>query len=153
MVTELIGRTIVPVLVTVTVFAALVVFRTTLPKDNDVRDTEKLDRTPVPESVTRLVPAPLPVDTVTLATLVPTLVGLNFTLIVHVAPTATDVPQLLNCENCVAFVPVTEIDVIRSDVAPVFFSVNDLAADVTFSALFPKASELTDKLKDGIATI
>ena len=151
MVTELIGRTTVPVLVTVTVFAALVVFRTTLPKDSEVRDREKLDRTPVPESATRLVPAPLPADTVTLATLGPTLVGLNFTLIVHSAPTATDVPQLLNCENCVAFVPVTEIDVIGSRVVPVFFSLKDLAVDATFSGRFPKASELTDKLNGDIA--
>ena len=49
---------------------------------------------PVPDSATHLLPAPLPPATLSVAVFAPPLVGLNTTLIVQLAPTATEVPQL-----------------------------------------------------------
>ena len=59
----------------------------------------------------------------TLAISVPLAVGLNVTVIVHCAFTATLVPQVLVCENEVAFVPVIETATPVSAAVPVFFSV------------------------------
>jgi len=54
---------------------------------------------PVPLSATVCVPAPLPAFTLSVAVADPTEAGLNTTLMVQVAPTATEVPQVLVCEN------------------------------------------------------
>ena len=70
-----------------------------MPKASEVGDTEKVDRTPEPDSVTSLVPAPPPVVTVRFATFEPVLVGLKFTLTVQVLPAVTDDPQLCVREN------------------------------------------------------
>jgi hypothetical protein len=96
---EVIGNTTVPVLLIFTALAVLVVLRATLPKLSAVGETEKADLTPVPESVTLLVPAPPPAATLSVATFEPVLVGLKLTVIVQLAPAATEVPQLFVCAN------------------------------------------------------
>ena len=54
---------------------------------------------PVPLSATVCVPAPLPAFTLSVAVADPTEAGLNTTLIVQVPAIATEVPQVLVCEN------------------------------------------------------
>jgi hypothetical protein len=46
-----------------------------------------------------------PALTFSVAAIDPVEVGLNTTLIVQAAPTATDVPQVFICENCPGFAP------------------------------------------------
>jgi hypothetical protein len=53
----------------------------------------------VPLSATVCVPAPLPALTLNVAVADPAEAGSNTTLIVQFAPTASEVPQLLLCEN------------------------------------------------------
>jgi hypothetical protein len=53
---------------------------------------------PVPLSATVCVPAPLPALKLSVVVADPTEAGLNTTLMVQFAPTATEVPQLLVCE-------------------------------------------------------
>ena len=65
----------------------------------ELADTVTAGRIPVPLSATVCVPAPLPALTLSVVVADPTKAGLNTTLIVQVAPTATDVPQVLVCEN------------------------------------------------------
>jgi hypothetical protein len=55
-------------------------------------------------------------------------VGLNTTLIVQVAPTATDVPHVWVCENCFGFVPESVMRVMDSATLAVFITVISLAA-------------------------
>jgi hypothetical protein len=93
------GNTTVPVLLIVTVFAALVTLRGTSPKASAIGDTLSVDLTPVPDSDTVLVPAPPPAVTWRLAVFAPALVGLNLTHIVQRLPAGTDEPQLLVCVN------------------------------------------------------
>ena len=116
---ELIGSTTPPVLLILTVFAVLVALRATLPKLSAVGETEKVDRTPVPESVALLVPAPPPAITLSVAALEPVVVGLNLTLIVQLAPAATEVPQSFVCVNCKGLMPPKAIDLIGKAVMPV----------------------------------
>ncbi len=54
---------------------------------------------PVPLSATVCVPALLPAFTLSVAVADPADAGLNTTLIVHFAATATEVPHVLLCEN------------------------------------------------------
>src|SRR5450631_3072613 len=110
------GRATVSVFVTVTDCAALATFVVSLPNAKTVGDTVKGGATPVPLSTTVCVPAPLPALTCNVAVFDPVEVGLNTTLIVQAAPTATDVPQVLICENCNAFAPAIAILVTESDV-------------------------------------
>jgi hypothetical protein len=53
------------------------------------------------------------------AALEPTLVGLNLTLIVQLAPAATELPQSFVCMKCKGLMPSMTIDVIGKGVMPV----------------------------------
>jgi hypothetical protein len=53
----------------------------------------------VPLSATVCVPAPLPALTLSVAVAGPVEAGSNTTLILQFAPTASEVPQVLVCEN------------------------------------------------------
>src|SRR4029453_2179749 len=108
--------------------------------------TEKVDRTPVPESEVVLVPAPPPAVTLSIATFDPVPVGLNVTFIAQLAPAATDVPQLFVCANWPGLVPLMAIDVIGNAVTPLLRRVIVFALEARFSALLPNTSELEDKV-------
>ncbi len=54
---------------------------------------------PVPVSATVCVPSPPPALTLSVAVLEPIELGLKTTLIVQLAPTPTDAPQVLVCAN------------------------------------------------------
>ena len=108
---------------------------------------------PVPLRATFCVPAPPPALTFNVAVLDPIEVGLNTTLIVHVAPTSTDVPQVLICENCNAFAPAIAILVTESDVEPMFVTVTDCAALATFVVSLPNAKTVGDTVKGGATPV
>src|SRR5690242_11434717 len=75
----------------------------------------------------------------------PAVVGVNVTLIVQLAPAATEMPQLFVCANC----PLETILVMLSDAVPVFLSVTDFAALVVFTRWPPKDRLDVDKLTTG----
>lgn len=143
---ELIGSTTVPVLLILTVFAPLVALRLTLPKLSAVGETEKADLTPVPESDTVLTPAPPPAVTLSVAAFDPVLVGLNLTLIVQLAPTATEAPQLFVCANWPGLAPAIAIDVIGKGALPVLRRAIVFALEASFSACLPNTRELVERV-------
>jgi hypothetical protein len=144
---EVIGNTTIPVFVTVTTLPALVFPRAKLPKDRLVGETAKAATTSVPDSETVFVPAPLPAAIDTVAVFGPALVGLNFTVIVQTLETASDVPQLLVCENWDGLVPPTAIEVIGKAAVPVFVTNTVFATAVTPTAIFPNAMLVGDMEK------
>jgi hypothetical protein len=54
---------------------------------------------PLPLRLTVRSDAPPPTLTIKVAVFVPVLVGLNMMLILHVPPTGTDAPHVVDCEN------------------------------------------------------
>ena len=83
---------------------------------------------PVPDNLTVCgLPPPLSV-TLTDALLAPVAVGLRLTEIVQLAPAPIPVPQVFVVGKSPGFVPVTLIEVIESDVVPLFVRVTVLAA-------------------------
>ena len=98
----------------------------------------------MPLSATVCVPAPSPVLTFSVADFEPVEFGLNSTLIVQFAPTATDVPQVLLCENCKEFAPESVMLVMGSTTVPVFVTVINCGALATFAVWLPKAKEVDD---------
>ncbi len=99
---------------------------------------------PVPLSATVCVPAPLPALTLSIAVADAAEAGLNTTLIVQVAPTATELPQLLVCENGCEPVVESVMLVIGSATVPLFVTVTDLGALATFVVSLPNATEPGD---------
>ena len=79
----------------------------------------------------------------------PAVVGVNVTLIVQLAPAATEMPQLLVCANW----PLETMLVMLSDAVPVFFSVTDFAALVVFTRWLPKVRVEVDKLTTGAVPV
>jgi hypothetical protein len=79
---ELIGNTTLPVLLILTSLAVLVALRATLPKLSAVGDMEKMDLTPIPVTVTYLVPALPPAATPRSAIFGPVVVGLK-RIVIH----------------------------------------------------------------------
>jgi hypothetical protein len=67
------------------------------------------------------------------AVLEPVLVGLNLTLIVQLAPAATEVPQSFVCVNCKGLMPSKTIDRIGQGVMPVLRRVIVFALEARFS--------------------
>ena len=86
----------------------------------------------MPLRATACVPAPPPALTSSVAVFDPNEAGLNATLMVQLAPIATELPQVLLCENWLEFAPAIVTLVTGSATAPVFFTVID------FEALAPK---------------
>ena len=99
---------------------------------------------PVPLSATVCVPAPPPPVTFSVAVFDPVEVGLNTTLIVQVAPTPTEVPQVLVCENWPGVVPESVMLVIGSATLPVFVTVTDCAALVVPCVWLLNATDVGD---------
>src|SRR6266404_4036407 len=120
-----------PVLFSVTVCAALVVFSCWLPKLKFVADKLTMDAeaAPVPVRLTDC-GLPLALSVMVIAPVrVPVAVGVNVTLIVQLAPAATEVPQVLVCAYCA----LAAMLVMLSAALPVFVSVTVCAALVVFT--------------------
>ena len=83
---------------------------------------------PVPLSATVCVETPLPTFTLSVAVTGPTAAGSNTTLIAQLAPTATEAPQVLLCENGCGLEVESATLVIGSATAPVFVTVTVFAA-------------------------
>jgi len=90
------------------------------------------------------VPAPPPALTFSVAVLDRAEVGVNTTLIVQVAPTATEVPQPLVCENWPGLLPESVMLVMGSAALPLFVTVTDCGALATFVVWLPKATDVGD---------
>ena len=147
-VTPLIVRVVVPLLSTVTILYALVVFTNWLPNASDVGVT--LTTVPVPFS-----------DTVNIGftgslllmvsdpVCVPAAVGLNATFIVQLAPAAKLVPQLLVW----AKFPVVLIPLIVKGTGPVLDKVTDWAVLVVFTSWIGKVSDAGNTLAIGTTAI
>jgi hypothetical protein len=103
---------------------------------------ETTGQTPPPESGTRV--GVTPALTFKVAAFEPPEVGVNTTLIVQLDPTATDVPQLLVCENCAAPVPESAMLVTGSATVPVFLTVATMGALATFVTSLPNAKDVGD---------
>jgi hypothetical protein len=93
------GNAAEPLFVTVIGFDALATLMVSLPNASEVGEVVYVEATPVPLSATVCVPAPPPAFTLKVAVADPTEAGSNTTLIVQLAPAATEVPQVLVCEN------------------------------------------------------
>ena len=100
--------------------------------------------TPTPLSATVCVPAPPPPLTFSVAAFEPPEVGVNTTLIVQLDPTATEVPQLLVCENCEASVPESAMLVTGSATVPVFVTVATMGGLATLVISLPNATDVGD---------
>src|ERR1039458_8069601 len=88
-----------PVLVTLTGIGALATLSTWAANVSEFADTEKEGTTPVPFRATVCVARPLPALMHKVAEAGPETPGLNTTLMLQLAPTAMDVPQVLVWEN------------------------------------------------------
>jgi hypothetical protein len=121
----------VPVLLTVTVFAALVVFTAWFEKATEAGDTVYVGTMTLPVSG-------IDCDTAGAATVILSVwlmtsgfveVGRNVTLMVQVAPTAMGVliVQLFVCANCPRFVPARLIVVMVNGLVPEFDTVTTWA--------------------------
>jgi hypothetical protein len=97
---------------------------------------------PVPLRATVCVPAPPPALTFSVAAFDPVEVGLNTTLIVQFPPITTAVPQVLLCENWLAFAPENVMLVIGSATVPEFFTVIDFGALATLIVSLPNGTEV-----------
>ena len=129
----LIVNAAVPLLVSVTDFAALVVPTSWLPKLSDVglSVTPGAGVTPVPLSATLCGLPPASSLMLTLALRPPFAEGVNVTLSVQFAPAASVFGlsgQVFVCAKSAAFVPLTEMLVMVSAAEPLFVSVTALAA-------------------------
>ena len=98
----------------------------------------------MPVSATVCAAEPPPVDTIKLAVAAPVAVGLNTKLTLQLAPTASEVPQVVVCENSVAFAPESAMLVIGSAKIPVFVTVTVCAALDVFVCTLPKAIAVGD---------
>ena len=142
-----------PVLESVIVWAALVVPTFWLANVNEAgeRLAAAVDAA-TPEPV-RLTVWGLPVAlsvTVTAAVLVPDAVGLNVTLIVQVAPAATEAPHVLLWAKSPLLVPVTATLVMLTVALPVLDSVIAWAALVVPTFWFANVSEVGDTPADDV---
>ena len=140
MLVELNGSpTLVLVFFTVTCLTAEAVPRVTLPNDVKVAGVLLKVGVPVePERVTLEVARPAPGVNTSEALFVPAVVGVKVTLMVHLVPTASEVPQLFDCVKLAAPVPVKLKPLIGKAAVPVLFSVTLLVAELPV-AMVPKA--------------
>jgi len=105
---------------------------------------ETTGQTPAPKSGTRV--GVTPALRFKVAVFDPSEVGVNTTLIVQLDPTATDVPQLLVCENCEASAPESAMLVTGSATVSVFVTVTAMGALATFVVSAPNANSVGDTL-------
>src|SRR5437899_5808623 len=105
--------------------------------------------TPVPGSVTFCgLPAALSVM-LSAAVRVPLDVGLKVTLMLQLAPAASEMPQALVCAKSPALVPVIAMLLMVKLVVPVFLSVTDLATLVVPIACVEKVRLVGDNVAVG----
>jgi hypothetical protein len=74
----------------------------------------------------------------------PVVLGLKVRLIVQLAPAASDLPQLLDCANLLAYVPETATLEIDKDALPVFSRATCWAGLVVLTATDPNAMLLAE---------
>jgi hypothetical protein len=95
---------------------------------------------PLPDKETvDIVPAAL---TFSVAAADPAKLGLNTTLPMQLAPTATDVPQVVVCENGWGLAVESAMFVIGSATVPLLVTVNDIGALATLIIWLPNAKEV-----------
>ena len=99
-------------------------------------------RFPIPDRLT--VDVFPPAATLSVAAADPEEVGLNSTLTAQLAPTATDVPQGLVCENGLALGVESVMLVMGSDTVPVLVTVTDSGALAMFVIWLPNAKDAGD---------
>jgi len=104
-----------------------------------VKTTMKL---PLPDKLT--VDVFPPALTLSVAFAEPAEAGLNTTLTVQLAPTATDVPQVLVWENVLGLGAESVTLVMGSDTVPVFVTVINIGALATLIIWPPNAKEVGD---------
>src|SRR5450631_932274 len=91
--------------------------------------------------------------TFSVAFFAPTVVGLNVTLIVQLAPEASEAPQVVAFENCPGLAPVI-VGLERASVAaPVFFTVTDCARLAVPCVTLPKPSECGETVNGAVAPV
>jgi hypothetical protein len=140
-----------PVLLSVKVWAELVVPTAWLPKARVVgeRLATGFVLAPVPERVAVWgLPVALSVR-VTEAAKDPLAAGMNVTLTVQLAPAATLAPQLLLCAKSPGFAPVSVMLLMLKAALPVLLSVKVWAELVVPTAWLPKARAVGEKLAVG----
>jgi hypothetical protein len=144
-----------PVLLRVTVRAALVVFRVWLPKVNILVEKLATGEVPTPAPV-RAIICGLPLALSVMATeavRLPEEAGVNVTLIVQLPPAATEAPQVLVAVKSPGLAPVTAMLAMFNDALPVSFRVTDCAELVVPRFWLPKARVLADRLAVGFVPV
>ena len=134
-----------PVLVSVTVWAVLLVLTVWFPKAR--LRTERLTTgagtlVPVPDKLTVCVLLAVPLllsVTVSVPARAPVAVDVNVTVIVQLAPAATELPQAFVWAKSPALVPMTVMPAILNAALPVLVSVTVWVALVVLIVWFPKA--------------
>lgn len=126
MVTLVIVSAVVPTLVRVTVFAALLCPTPVDGKFSTVGDRNTVVPVPVKGTVCGLPPPVSLMETVALR--VPLAVGVKVTLIVQLAPAPSEEPQVLVWAKSPGLVPVMVMPVMLMEVVPTFFIVTVFAA-------------------------
>ena len=119
----------VPLFITVTVCAALIMFTGSFPKLTLEPDSVTAGAVPVPvrATVCVLLDAPLSLSVmVSMAVRVPVAVGVKITSMRHEPPAATDVPQVFVSAKFPALVPLSVMVATESNAVPVFDSVTDI---------------------------
>lgn len=140
-------REAVPTFVSVTVFAVLVTPIATVPKLKLVGETFAVVPVPLSETCCGL-PTALSV-TLRAALRAPLAAGLKVTLIVQLAPAASELPHVWVCAKSGALVPVIAMAMIVRDAEPVFLSVTVLTPVVVPIASVPKLTLAGERLTTG----
>ena len=136
-------RAAVPALSKVAVPAPLVVPTGWLPKERLPGERPAAGvaaATPTPLRLTLVRPPRPLVEMLSVAMRSPVVLGRKVKLIVQLAPAASDLPQLLDCANLLAYVPETETLAIDKDALPVFARVTLWAELVVLTTTDPNAT-------------
>jgi hypothetical protein len=142
-----------PVLLRVTVCAALVVPTGWLPKPRLVGKRLTTGPVPVPERLT-VCGLPLALSVMlTEAVRLPLADGVNVTLIGQLPPAAAELPQVLVSEKSLAFVPVTVMLVMLKAALPVLLRVTVCAALVIPTGWLPKPRLVGKRLTTGAVPV
>ena len=157
MVSEVSVSAAVPVFFTVTTCAAVVTPTVVEANVKDVGDSVTagaVAATPVPLRLTDC-GEPVALSAIDRAAVrVPAAAGLNSTDTVQLAPTASDVPQVVaDFRNELALVPVMVSEVSVSAAVPVFFKVTTCAAVVTPTVVEAKVKDVGESVATGVPVL
>ena len=154
--TPLIVSVAVPVLLSVTVFAALLVLTGTEPNASEVGERLTAGAAvdvPVPDRLT-VCGLPVALSVIVIAAdRAPAAVGLNVALIVHAAPAATVPPHVVVAVKSALLVPVTAMLLIVRAPPPVLVSVTDEGALGVPISSVPNASEVAERPTAGVVDV